>query len=342
MLYVLLAILLFGVLIIIHELGHFLTARLFNVTVNEFSIGMGPKILSKKSSKSRTVYSLRLFPIGGYVSMEGEDEESESDGAFCKKPVWQRMIITAAGSASNLLIGIIVMTILCSSTQLVSNTIGEFQENAVSIEFLEIGDEIVKIGNINTYTANDVVYGVNRYGKVPTEIIVLRNGERIATTVMFDTVIQNGHVFGKVDFLLYTEDSLKDGGLFTILKHSLAQSRLMIRMVVDSLYDLITGEYGINDMSGPVGITEVVSNAAKEDNGSVWFYFVLIAMNLGVMNMLPFPALDGGRIFFMIIELIARKPIPQKIEAIIHFIGMSLLLLLMVFITFKDIIKLIS
>lgn len=342
MLYVLLAILLFGVLIIIHELGHFLTARMFNVKVNEFSIGMGPKILSKKSKKSGTAYSLRLFPIGGYVSMEGEDEESENEGAFCKKPVWQRMIITAAGSASNLLIGILVMTLLCSSSQLVSNTIGDFQENAVSIEFLDVGDKIVKIGNINTYTASDVVYGVNRYGKAPTEMTVLRDGKRITTTVTFDTFVQSGHVFGKVDFLLYTEDSLNNGSFFTTLKHSIAQSRLMIRMVVDSLYDLITGEYGINDMSGPVGITEVVSNAAKEDNGSVWFYFVLIAMNLGVMNMIPFPALDGGRIFFMLIELIARKPVPQKIEAIIHFTGMALLLLLMVFITFKDIIKLVS
>jgi len=342
MLYVLLAILLFGVLIIIHELGHFLTARLFNVTVNEFSIGMGPKILSKKSRKSGTAYSLRLFPIGGYVSMEGEDEKSENDGAFCKKPVWQRMIITAAGSASNLLIGIIVMTILCSSTQLISNTIGDFQEDAVSTEFLEVGDKIVKIGNINTYTASDVIYGVNRYGTEPTEIIVIRNGEKITTTVTFDTFTQSGHVFGKVDFLLYTEDSLNDVKIFTTLKHTIAQSRLMIRMVVDSLHDLITGEYGINDMSGPVGITEVVSDAAKEDNGSVWFYFVLIAMNLGVMNMLPFPALDGGRIFFMLIELIVRKPVPQKIEGIIHFVGMALLLLLMVFITFKDITKLIS
>ena len=142
MLYVLIAILLFGILIFVHELGHFLTARLFGVTVIEFAIGMGPKIISKVSKKSGTRYSLRLFPIGGFCSMDGEDKESENDGSFSSKPVWQRIIITAAGSLSNILIGIIVMTIITACSTRVSTTIGSFDEGAVSNSVLEIGDEI--------------------------------------------------------------------------------------------------------------------------------------------------------------------------------------------------------
>ena len=340
MVYVLIAILLFGVLILIHELGHFSMARLFKVKVNEFSIGMGPKIISKKSKKTGTAYSLRALPIGGFVAMEGEDASSDDEGSFSKKPVWQRIIITAAGAVSNILIGMIVMLIFTANTTPVSTTIARFNDGATSGEVLMVGDRITRIGNINTYTGNDVVYAVSRYGTDETNVTVIRDGEERTFAVTFGTVTEEGHVFGKCDFKLWREKDIGSGGFFTTVGHSLAQSRLMIRMVFDSLGDLIVGKYGIKDLSGPVGVTKVVSDAARENNGTVWLYFVLIAMNLGVVNLLPFPALDGGRILFMLIELIIRRPVPQKIEATIHAVGMVLLLVLMAVVTLKDVIHL--
>lgn len=340
--YVLLAILLFGILIFIHELGHYLTARLFKVKINEFSIGMGPKLISKKSEKTGTSYSLRLLPIGGFVSMEGEDAESEDDGAFGKKPVWQRIIITAAGSVSNILLGFLVMAIITANTTLTSTTVSGFAANAISSESLEVGDKITRIGDQNTFTAQDVIYAISRYGKEPTNVTVVRNGEKTTLTVSFGTTTEAGHTFGVRDFNFYTEKDLDNANLFTFIGHSFCQSRLMIRMVWDSLHDLIVGEYGLKDLSGPVGVTGVISEAARHQDGTVWFYFVLIAMNLGVVNLLPFPALDGGRIVFMLIELVTRKKVPQKIEGIIHTVGIIILLLFMAVITFKDIIQLIK
>jgi regulator of sigma E protease len=340
MVYVLIAILLFGVLIFVHELGHFLTARMFGVTVHEFAIGMGPKIISKVSKKSGTRYSLRLLPIGGFCSMEGEDKESEDEGSFSKKPVWQRIIITAAGSISNILIGIIVMTIVTAGTMRISTTIGSFDEGAVSNSVLEVGDEIVKVGGLNTHTGNDVAYAISKYGSEPVNVTVLRNGEKKTFEIAFKTSSSNGYAFGEYDFSLYSSKAIGKDGFFTVLGHSLAQSRLMIVMVTDSLHDLIVGKYGIKDMSGVVGVTQVISEAARERNGTVWLYFVLIAMNLGVVNLLPIPALDGGRIVFMLIELITRKKVPQKVESTIHTVGMVLLLIFMAVITVKDIIYL--
>ncbi|MBO4353724.1 MAG: site-2 protease family protein [Clostridia bacterium] len=339
-LYVLLAILLFGILIFVHESGHFLTARLFKVKVNEFSIGMGPKIISKTSKKTGTAYSLRALPIGGFVSMEGEDDASEDEGAFCNKPVWQRMIITAAGSLSNILIGFIVMLIIMAGSNAVSTHIASFKDTAVSDEWLSEGDVIVKVGDMNTYTGNDVVYAVTKYGSSKINVTVLRDGEEKSFDVVFGTNETDGYLYGNVDFYLLLEDAVGNGGFFTTIKHSFFQSRLMIRMVVDSLADLISGKYSIKDLSGPVGVTEVISDAASHRDGTVWLYFVLIAMNLGIVNLLPIPALDGGRLFFMLIELIIRKPVPRKVEAIIHTVGMVLLLGFMLVITIKDVIHL--
>ncbi len=339
-LYVLLAILLFGVLIFVHELGHFLTARLFKVKVNEFSIGMGPKIISKTSKKTGTAYSWRALPIGGFVSMEGEDRSSDDEGAFCKKPVWQRMIITAAGSLTNILVGFLVMFILMSNSVLFSNTVASFTDTAVSNEWIQEGDKIVKIGNLNTHTGNDVVYAITRYGTSATNVTVLRDGEKMTFEVVFGTTENGGYLYGERDFYLWTENAIDNGGFFTLLKHSFFQSKLMITMVLDSLSDLIVGKYSIKELSGPVGVTEVISDAASQHDGTVWLYFVLIAMNLGVVNLMPIPALDGGRLVFMLIELIIRKPVPEKVENAIHTVGMVLLLAFMLIITVKDVINL--
>ena len=345
LLYILVAILMFGSLIFIHELGHFLTARLFQVTIYEFSIGMGPKLVSWKSKKNGTAYSLRMLPIGGFVSMAGEDEDSDDEGSLRNKKVWQRMIITAAGSVFNLLIGLIVMLLIVSTSKVIgSTTVRNFADGATSVQTetsdgLLAEDEILKINGKKVHVFYDMNYKISRYGTEPLDITVLRDGEEVLLeNVVFPIHTEQGVSFGRRDFGVYYADK----NVFTVLENTFYQSVYTVQMVYDSLYDLITGKFGIQQMSGPVGITDVITDAAQDaverkDGSYLFTLFVVLAMNLGCMNLLPFPALDGGRIVFLMIEGIRRKPIDAKIEGMIHFIGMALLLLLMLIITFKDI-----
>lgn len=349
LLYILVAILMFGSLIFIHELGHFLTARLFHVTIYEFAIGMGPKLISWKSKKYNTSYSLRALPIGGYVSMAGEDEDSNDEGSLRNKKVWQRIVITAAGSVFNLLLGFLVMLIIVVFlTEIGSTTVKSFPEGAKSIqtesaEGLLAEDQILAINDKKVYVFYDLNYKISRFGNEPIDLTVLRNGKEIVLEdVVFPTVTQQGITMGVRDFSVYTESK----NLGNVLKNTFYQSIYTVRMVYDSLYDLITGKFGIQQLSGPVGITETITDVAQEavknDNSAqLWLMFVVLAMNLGCMNLLPFPALDGGRIVFLAIEGIRRKPIDAKIEGTIHFIGMALLLFLMLIITFKDVFTLV-
>ena len=341
LLYILIAILMFGVLIFVHELGHFLTARLFHVKIYEFSIGMGPKLISKKSKKTDTSYSLRLLPIGGFVSMAGEDEESDDENSLRRKPVWQRIIITAAGSLFNLFLGILIMLIIVMSAQnLGSTTVHSFQENATSSESgLMAGDTIVAVDGHRAHISSDMSYYVIRYGTKPIDLTVIRDGEEIVLEdVVFPTQIDQGITFGRCDFYVVADN--KTFG--SVVKNTFYQSVMTVRMVYDSLYDLITGKYGLQQLSGPVGITGVITDAAQDaveghDSSQLFYLFVVLAINLGCMNLLPFPALDGGRIVFLIIEGIRRKPINPKVEGYIHAAGMVLLLLLMLIVTCRDI-----
>ena len=323
--YVLFALLLFGVLVFIHELGHYIFARIFGVTVYEFAIGMGPKLLSVKSKKTGIAYSLRLLPIGGFVSMAGEDEETDDPNSIGKKPLWQRIIITAAGSFSNILLGIIVMGIMVLSTsQLYSTTVAGFPENgATSNSYgLKEGDRIIAVGPRRV------------------DVKIIRNGEKMTLEkVHFPTYKQSGATFGQRDF--YLEKTGKTFG--NIIKHTFYESGVTVRMVYDSLYDLITGKYGFNEMSGPVGITKVLAEATQtKDYNYLTMLFIVLAMNLGIVYLLPLPALDGGRVFFMLIELVTRRKINPKTEGLIHFIGIILLLILMFAVTCKDIIYLVK
>ena len=336
--YIILAILLFGLLILVHELGHYLTARLFGVAINEFSIGMGPKIFSWTSKKTAIAYSLRALPIGGYVSMAGEDEESDNPNAFDKKPVWQRMIITVAGSASNLLLAFVVMFVLVASTpQLGSTQISKFRDGAVSPSYdLQVGDVITEINGNKVHISRELGYYISRYGTEPVDITLMRGGEKKTLTgVVFAVATddETGYVYGKADFFVNPERK----NIGTVIKNGFFESCLTIRMLVDSLADLFSGAYGVDDLSGPVGVTTVIADAAKTDAYQLWYIFVFIAMNLGVMNLLPFPALDGGRLIVLVIELIIRRPVNKKVEGYINMAGMLILFTFMAFITVKDI-----
>ncbi len=340
---IILAILIFGALILIHELGHFLFARLFKVGINEFSIGMGPKIFSRRSKKSSIAYSIRALPIGGYVSMEGEDESSDNENAFCNKKIWQRFIITAAGPLMNIVLGFLCTVILVSSTgYLTTTTVHSFYEEATSStqEGLLPGDTITKVGGVYVFTGNDMYYEIMHQGNKPIDITVERDGKTVVLEdVVFPTVKDEGTgiVFGRVDFFP-TAEQLSFGG---VIKHSFFRSVSTIKMIYDSIFDLFTGRFGISAVSGPVQITQTIGQAASTGFINVLYLIVVITINLGVFNLLPFPALDGGRIIFLLVELIIGRPINKKFESYVNLAGIMILFLIMILVTFKDVFSLI-
>lgn len=335
------AILFFGLIVGIHELGHFLTAKLFKVKVHEFSLGMGPAIFKKK--KGDTQYSLRCLPIGGYVKMEGEDEESEDENAFCKKKWWKKFIIVAAGAIMNLILGLIFVTLLTCMDDLIGTTeIHSFYDNAVSAQSgLEVGDTIKKINGTTIFTSRDLSYCMTRDEDGVYEMVVERDGEKVQLdAVKFERKTdENGNSTIIYDFIIVGEEKT----FFNVISTSFKDTLSIARLVWLTLFDLVTGHYGINDLSGPVGTVSIIANATSEAVATgvgfdmIVYIMALITINVGVFNLLPIPALDGGRLFFILIEAVRRKPIPAKYEAYIHMAGLALLMLLMVVITFNDI-----
>lgn len=336
-LYILVALLVFGLLIFIHEGGHFLAARICRVTVKEFAIGMGPKILSWTSKKSGTHYRLRLLPIGGFVSMAGEDEESEDPNAFCNKSVPKRMFIVIAGAFMNILLGFILMVVLVVSQKtLLSNQIGQFNENSISSEWLMVGDTVTKVDGVAVHTGNEVVYEIMNSGDEPIDIVVIRNGEKLVVEdVLFPNFEESGVVFGECDFRMYADKPTA----LNYVKHAYFRSISTIKMVYDSLFNLVSGKYGMEAVSGPVGVTEVVGQAAQSGISTLIYVVTVISINLGVFNLIPFPALDGGRFVFLAIEGVRGKPIDRRIEGYVNFAGIMILFAFMALVTFKDIIK---
>lgn len=339
-LYIVIALLVFGLLIFIHEGGHFLAARLCGVTVKEFAIGMGPKIFAWTSKKSGTRYALRLLPIGGFVSMDGEDEDSDNPNAFCNKSVPKRMLIVIAGAFMNILLGFILMFVLVFSQKtLISNKIGAFNENAMSEGKLMVGDTVVKVDGTRVHTGNEVVYEIMNKGDKPIDIVVIRDGERVTVEeVSFPNFSDSGVIFGDCDFRMYADEET----FGNYIKHSYFRSVSTVKMVFDSLINLVSGKYGMEAVSGPVGVTEVVGEAAQSSLPTLLYVITVISINLGVFNLLPFPALDGGRFAFLALEGVRGKPVDKRIEAYVNFAGLIILFTFMAFVTFKDVIKLIT
>ncbi len=340
-LYLLLTLLLLGVLVFLHEGGHFLLARLNGITVNEFAIGMGPKIFSRVSKKSGIRYSIRAFPIGGFVSMAGEDEASDDVNAFCNKNVWRRISTVLAGPVTNILVGFIGMLVLVLLTVPASNIVAVFSENATSSECgLQVDDKIVAVNGVKTHTGNEVAYEITYQGDEPLDITVIRNGETIVLEdVSFPKVEESGVVLGTLDFQFWgVGEGEKDFGL--IISHTFWRTYSTAKMVWDSLADLVTGRFGLDAVSGPIGMTELVGSALASGWESLLYLWVIISVNLGVMNLLPLPALDGGRLIFLLWEAVTRKPVNKNVEAYINAAGLLILMAFMLIITFKDIFKL--
>lgn len=346
---VLFTVLLFGLLIFIHELGHYTAARLFGVGVREFSIGMGPKLKSWKGKVND--FSIRAFPIGGYVSMVGEtsadqpEEGDEGKTPLNTKPLWQRVIVILAGPVMNLVFGFILMTVfvLCLRV-LPTTTVDRFGSGSISnATGLEAGDQIIEIDGTSVHVYNDMAYIIALRGKDPLDITVIRNGNKIVLDdVIFPIDSASGVSMGDIDFLpQYTNKTFGN-----VVYNAFWQSYSTIRMTYESLFRTVKGEYGMDAVSGPIGIGSQVEDVIS---GSKDMYVtcmnllsmaMLISVSLGIMNLLPIPVLDGGHLLFYIIEAIRRKPLSEKTQMAVNAVFMVLLFGFMIFVSLKDIFSL--
>lgn len=345
---VIIGVFMFGFVVFFHELGHFITARLCKVRVNEFAVGMGPKIFSRKKGETR--YSLRLFPIGGYCAMEGEDEESTDEHAFGSRPVWQRMIVIVAGGFMNILLGFIILLIMTSmQDRFASTTVAQVTEGStLAAAGVQEGDEITRIDDYAVYSDRDLLFALALADPEQVDFEVKREGEKM-TFRDIDIAGEedaDGNKTFLMDFKVYPQEKT----FFTTVKRSGVETLSMVRMVVESLKGILTGRFGLNDMAGPVGTAQVITQAASEGLksgfgdavGNIMTIIVLITVNLGVVNLLPIPALDGGRFLFLLVELIFRKPIPTKYEGWVHTAGFVLIIGLMLVVTFNDIVRIVT
>ncbi len=333
---IVLGILIFGFLIFVHELGHFLTAKAFGIRVNAFAVGMGPAIF-KKDIKG-TEYSLRALPLGGYVKLEGEDEGSSDPSAFGNKSPLARFLVLFAGGFMNILSGFLLFVLLFSSADGVRVPVIEsvVQGSPAAECGLLPGDKIIDINGSSIHIQNDVTLALMKNGEGPVSVTVNRDSEEKT----FSLIPKTDEASGTKIIGFYPKFE-KMTPLLAV-KTAFHNTFFVVRLVYFSLAELIGGNVGLSDMAGPVGIVNEISAATKSGTPflSILNFMGLIAVNLGVMNLLPIPALDGGRIFFVLLEWIRRKPINPEKEGLVHFIGFALLILLMIFITVSDIQKL--
>lgn len=358
MLQIIIAILVFCVIIIIHELGHFLAAKACGIYVKEFALGMGPVILRKKGKE--TEYVIRALPIGGSCTMEGEnggyeDNELDENGnviippdnprAFNRKPVWQRMIVILAGPVMNLILGyFVVMLSLCTSEAVASTTIASFRDQPLSNSFLQQDDRILSIDGMTVFSASDISYKLqssdrkNESGNLVFDFKVERNGEKILLKdVEFTTTEkEDGSTGIYFDFYVYRLEK----NFTNIVSQSFLETCSTGRLIIMTLFDMLRGKYGLNDMSGPVGVVSVVSQSVAYGFSTFMNLVSLITINVGVFNLLPIPALDGCRFLFLLIEAIRRKPTKPEVEGMVHVIGFLLLMALMLVVTVNDIFRL--
>jgi len=348
--YIVIAILIFGFLIVTHELGHFVAAKLFNVRVSQFAVGMGPALLKKQ--KGETLYALRAFPIGGFCAME-EDEKSEDPRSFTNQSWWKRFIILAAGALMNFLTGLVIlMFIVPKSGAFSTPTLTGFYEGCPyeSAQGLQTGDTLYKIDGERVYLSSDIGLLLSRTDGETRDFVVIRNGEKVElNNLKFVKVPYD--VNGEETMMYGIEYGVKETGVLANLKYTWNGSMDYIRMVWMGLSDLVSGAVGLKDLSGPVGIVGIISDVGESSETTaaatvnIAYLAAFIAVNLAVMNLLPLPALDGGRLFFLainalIIAVFRKKPNP-KYEGYIHAAGFVLLLALMAVVMFNDIYKLI-
>lgn len=338
---IIVTILAFGIMVLLHEAGHFFTARRFGVTVHEFSIGMGPCIF--KWGKGETQYSLRLLPLGGYVKLEGDEEESDNPRAFSNISPIKRICILIAGATMNILLGFLCFVIVngtypVKQVPVISEVI---EKSAAEDAGLMAGDEIIKLNSSNVHTHSDVVLFMMSHPD-EVELTYLRDGKKAKATVYPYTDPGSGQL------LIGFRPSIKELNALEVIEYSYYDTCYVVKAVGASLKMLFTGEAKVSDMSGPVGIVQVVDDTAESAKEfgikamimQVLMLFAMISVNLGVFNLLPFPALDGGSIIFALIELVTRKKLKQEVLGYINLIGLIFILGLGLFVMYSDILKL--
>lgn len=347
--YIFIAILLFGFLILVHEFGHFITAKLSGVQVNEFALFMGPAIWKKQ--KGETLYALRCIPIGGYCAMEGEDGDSENPRAFSQAKVWKRFIILAAGSFMNFLAGFLMMLLIVSFTGafpvIPGKQIDSIEEGRPFASQLQAGDEFYRINGERVYTRDNIAFLLDRDADGIHDITVIRDGKKLHlenVEMKRDFVDANGNE------LYGFATQIREKTLGSTLSYTWSCTVDFVRMVRLGLQDLFTGRESVKEASGPVGIVNAVVDMGMQSETvgiglvNVLYLFAFIAVNLAVMNILPIPALDGGRIVCLLITAAVEKIIGRKLdpkyEGYLHGIFMILLLALIALISFKDVLQL--
>lgn len=343
---IILIILIFGIIVFFHEFGHFLFAKLNHIAVNEFSIGMGPAIVSFK--KKETKYSLRIFPIGGYCMMEGEDEESDSENAFSNKPVWVRMLVVVAGPLFNFILAFIFAIILVHFTGCDPATLYYVAPDSAAEEAgIAEGDTILEINGDKIYNYRELLlYMQLNDASKPVELTMVTPDGDEYVTVVSPKLDKNGeYKLGVIGGYVESE------GIGTDLKYGALELRYWFKATITSLKMIFTGGVSSDDIMGPVGVggafddvldeVKEASTSKREEIINIILnmlnWCILLSVNLGVMNLLPIPALDGGRLLFLIIEAVRRKKIPQDKEAFVNFIGFVLLIILMIVVFFNDI-----
>ncbi|WDV47732.1 RIP metalloprotease RseP [Clostridiaceae bacterium M8S5] len=322
----------FLLVVLVHEFGHFAVAKLVGIKVHEFSIGMGPKLFSRKNGE--TQYSLRALPIGGYVKMEGEDEDSKDPKSFSNKSIPARMAVLVAGAFMNFVLAIVIFIMLSYSSGVPTTIIDKVQDNTpAKTAGLEAGDKIVSINGVETKEWEDVLQIVGKNKNKPMDITVLRNGVEIKKEL---TPIYNEEGKKYIIGIL----SRQEKSLVKATKQGFKDTFTMLGKMFDFFGRLVRGNVKSNEVSGPVGIINTIGKAANHSFMAVLLITGIISVNLGFFNLLPIPALDGGRLIFLIIEAVRGKPINPEKEGIVHFIGFVLLIILMLAVTYKDVIYL--
>ena len=346
--YIILAIIFFGVLIAIHEFGHFSAAKLLGVKVNEFAIGMGPAIVKKQ--KGETLYSLRCLPIGGYCAMEGEDEDTGDPRSFTIQPGWKKFIILVAGSFMNFLLGLVIVLIIYSSAAgFYSPVIAGFVDGCPyeGETALQTGDELYKIDGHRIYFASNVSTILSRGGETH-DIVVIRDGEKVE---LKDFTLTPREYEGYTTPMYGFTFAMEEATFWSTLKYSWYNTLDFVRTVWFALSDLVAGAVGVDELTGPVGIVDLINDVGQSAESTkmalsdIAYLGAFIAVNIAVMNLLPLPALDGGRVFFLIlngiVHLVSKRRIPARYEGYVHAAGMVLLLGLSAYVMYNDIARLI-
>lgn len=374
------AVFVFSAVIAIHEFGHFAVAKLCGVQVNEFSIGMGPVLLKKMHHG--TQYSLRALPVGGFVALEGEESpesqqaegeersdleerplsqrsgaDSSPDGGASKEeeisrptgkplneaPVWQRALIMAAGACMNFLLGFVVMAIVLAAQNepITSRVIYAVEDGALCGQTgLEAGDKVLAVNGRRCFVANDMLYELMRTEDYSASFTVLRDGKKVELPrVQFDTwQDEDGETHMSLGFTVY---GIKKTPV-NVIKEAWNSVLYYGRIIFTSLMDLLRGRESINDLSGPVGIVTAIGQAASYGWQDLLELLALITVNVGIFNLLPFPALDGGKVVFLLIEGVTGHAVPEKIQSGLTLAAFALLFALMIFATYNDIVRLVT